>query len=539
MSNTFSDRLLFRLIARLSGMHRLQPPKPVRQPSPTPPAPYRYRPEQPFLYLNGQEYLSHNDAMRHFFITGKSGSGKTTGPMKAILESAMRQGWGILACTVKGDETTLIQALARRTGRLDSLIVVNPANGWKFSYLDWELNRPGEGSGLVENAVNGLMTVIENASPKGVRESKDTIWEEAPKRWLRHAMLLIREAQWPVTMDHIKAVADGMPSSDVSGSLVWPSDSFLQRCLQRAKALGGDAENIQLCELYFTREMSRPGISRFASNVLVSVTSSLDPFLSPGPAKKLFFSGETTFTPDFWRKGAIIVLDLSLAEWGSAGKAAQTLVRHACFEHALRRQGVPFGERPCLFYCDEFQALMTRQESSILERGRSSALSACVAVQNLPAMYMALEAHRGKDIAHNMLGNFGHWIMCQNDCSDTNEKAVSAIGKAITLRRSTGTSTQTSQNEGWNAGGNSSWGESGGQSSGNWGRSSGVSGGMSQSWGASDTVSEHLEVQIPTSVFLNLANGGPESRVESLLLSPGKRFQATGKPYTKVTWLQR
>jgi hypothetical protein len=520
-----------RVLARLSGF-------PLEAGS-RPPAPQRYPLglDAPFLFLSPHDALTLRDAFEHVICLGETGSGKTSGPAKAILSQYLQQGWGGLFCaSLKSDDVSRVIALAKETGREESLIVVTPGGPWRCNVLDWELSRPGSGAGLVENATSLLMEVISNNAPNGQRTSKDSIWEEATTRLIKYAMLLIRAAKRRITMGALKAVVDGMPAPHPTmPGLIWPPGSYLRDCLTVAKAQSADYE---ACEGFFTREMTKPGGSRFISSVVYTFQNMTDAFQS-GPVRDLFFS-DTTFTPAMCAQSAIVVLALPVAEYGPVGKAAQLLFKAVTIKELLRRQGLE-GGRPCFFFCDEYQTLATPLDAQLMQAGRSSCVSACVLTQNLPNLYAAMEPGRAHDAVDAMLGNFGTVIGGRNKCRVTTNWLADTVNRAMVYRFSGGTNISDSTSGGWNSGisGGSSGGSSGSSSNSGW--SSGTNGGWSYSEGSNTGWRLDRDYPVPPETFLKLLGGGPPHyRVQTVLVKVGKRFRASGgKPYMGVVWPQR
>src|SRR5688572_16171716 len=124
-----------RLLARLSGFSL--------EAGGRPPAPQGYPvgPDSPFLFLSPYDALPPRDAYEHFNCLSETGGGKPSGPATAILSQYMRLGWGGLICTYKTDEVARVIALAKETGREDSLLIVTPGGPWKTNLLDFELTR--------------------------------------------------------------------------------------------------------------------------------------------------------------------------------------------------------------------------------------------------------------------------------------------------------------------------------------------------------------------------------------------------------------
>src|ERR1700722_7465108 len=66
-----------------------------------------------------EDPLTLRAAFQGITILGGTGSGKTSGPFRALAEAALRHGFGILALAAKPDDREFWQKLCRDTGRED------------------------------------------------------------------------------------------------------------------------------------------------------------------------------------------------------------------------------------------------------------------------------------------------------------------------------------------------------------------------------------------------------------------------------------
>jgi hypothetical protein len=502
--------------------------------------PYPLTLDSPFLRLSQRDVLTLRDAFEHFLSLAESGGGKTSGPLYTLLERYMLMGFGGLICTYKSDEISRVIALAKSTGREDSLVIVRPGGFWKTNLLDFELTREGQGAGRVDEATSLLMEAITNAAPKGYRESKDSIWEEAVSRLIRFSMLLLRAAGFRIHMDNLTAITDGIPSLHPSGmGLVWPSDSLVQDCLARAKGQGADVDTVKTCETFFTQQLTKPGSSRFVANVLASWQNMSDHFTQAGPVKELLFAEHPTFTPDVSKYSAIVCLGLPVAEYAMAGKVAQLTYKASFINALLRRQGLE-GGRPCFLLIDEYQFLASPLDAKLMQAGRSSWVSACMLTQGIPNLYAAMEPGRAHDVVDSMLGNFGCIIGGRTKCRVTSNWLSETINRALIYRWSGGINCSDGYSSGWSAGVGGGSSEGGGSHSSNSNWSSGSNGGWSYSEGSNTGWRLDRDLAVPPETFLTLSGGGPPSyRVQTVLVKAGKRFRASGgKPYIGVSWPQ-
>lgn len=492
------------------------------------------------LPLGGGSHFTLGDALEHVLVTGGTGSGKTSGPLKAFLMAYLRAGFGGLVLTTKEDDCARVMALARECGREQDVIIVNPHTMHRFNFLNYEFSRSGRGAGLVDNAVALLMEAVENRSEGGSRNSSDAYWTEGVRRLLRHAMETLLAAGHKVSMWGIKDIVDGMPFfNDTTNRPEYPEGSFLLECLEQAKQRGGQIRHL---EQYWLREMCRKGSERQVAGIVSTFTGMCDPFLY-GVVADLFASDAQDFyAPDLCRVGLIVVIDLPVSEFGEVGRTAQLIMKKTFIDELLRRQGLQPGEVPCFLLCDEYQFLATNSDAKLLQAGRSSYAGALVATQNINNLYAAMgDSANAQSKAHASISNFQTLAFCQNGDKFTNEWAAETIGRTIVRRANMNTSNSTSESWGKNTGYSRGYSSSaqGGSHSRN--HSAGRSYNYSTSQGDSSGWSEQEAFQVMPVTFTQLASGGQHNRyqVQTIIFKPGKHFPPRGLPYMGVTFDQR
>jgi type IV secretory pathway TraG/TraD family ATPase VirD4 len=498
--------------------------------------PYPYGLHEPLLMLRPGVPYTIGDSFEHTMVLGGTGSGKTSAVIPAFERPMLlKGGYGGLICTVKEDDARNFMALAHQTGRLGDVLHIRPGGPYRFNFLNYSLSREGAGAGIVDNAVSVFMECIE---ARASRRESDSYWTEGVRRLLRHSMETLRAAALNVTVTALKALIDGMPLWNEAGRKAeFPEDSFLAECLGRADA--GRTETLHLHN-YWLREMGRKGSERQVAGVISTFLNMADPFLS-GPVAELFASDEpSNYGPHLARKGALILLDLPVSEWGDTGRTAQILMKKLFIDELLRRQGLPPGEVPCFMLCDEYQMLATPSDAKLMQAGRSSCVAAVCATQNLNNLYAAFDPAKGQHQAHAMLGNFSTLIGCRNHDKTTNEWFADTISKGVVRRQnastSEGESVQNGANLGWNSGGSGS--QQGSSSS--YGRSSGLSRSNGTSYTQAGGWSETVEHLVMPQLFTMLASGGPQNhyQVQAVLFKAGKRFPPHSKPFMGLCFRQ-
>lgn len=501
--------------------------------------PYPLRLDAPVLHLGPQNPLPLRLLFTHLLCTGRSGSGKTSGVLPALLSTYLRWGFGLLACTFKADDAALFVRIAQQTGRANSLIVVQEGGPWRTNLLTEALAIGGPTAAT--NATALLMEAVHNRAEGGQRKETDSIWNDATARFISLGLTLQQAAGLPsITLNALKQFGDSLPARDPLGALIWPPGGMLQQCLQRAQANpSADPDAVHACLDYYTLEMTRPGSSRFVSSILGNFVNVFDPFLAPGPARDLFFSDQpSTFSMAMSRQGAIIILAIPASTGGEASRTAQILAKAAWIDAMLTTQGLQPGQRPVAFICDEYQRLCTPRDTLLYEAGRSSLVSALCLTQNIPNLFKAFGPSASEKTVYSLLSGFGTYLACQNHDPETNEFLARVIAKDHTLKQSGGTSWQDSTNtsHGHSSGWSSGFSPGGYQSSSQGG--SQTSSGRAQSAGSNTGWREELDYRIQPLVFSQLRPGGPpHSAVDAVVYSSGHRF-ANGLPYCGATFPQ-
>lgn len=81
-----------------------------------------------------------------------------------LAKAYLRAGFGGLVLCAKKDEMATWQRYAEETGRSDSVLIFDASGDYRFPFLQYEVNREGEGAGYTENLVRLFMTVYEAVS---------------------------------------------------------------------------------------------------------------------------------------------------------------------------------------------------------------------------------------------------------------------------------------------------------------------------------------------------------------------------------------
>lgn len=518
--------ILDRVLLRMSG---------VGQAPAFPAAPdYPLSLDEPLLWFAEKDPWTIRDACEGTSVIGDTGSGKTSGSGRAIARAFLKAGFGGLVLTDKASEREVWERYCRETGRSDSLLIVSPREPWRFNFLDYQFARAGEGAGHTENAVATFMNVVENRYEGGKRATQDAFWTDNARRLLRYSLEVLVAAGERVSMDGIMEVIRSVPfPKGEDGVIVWPEDNSLKQLFDRAERVSG-AGSVKAARDFFEREYGTSAIKQ-RSGIVATFTGMADPFLG-GPVKELFCT-DTSFVPEFSRRGAIILLDLPYEQWEEVGRTAQLLFKYVWQRAMLRRNGLPPGERPVFLWIDEAQTFATRFDRAFQEKARSAVAASVYLTQSYSNYLAALDPGRGEPTTNALLNNLATKIFHRNGDQATNEWAANTIGKGRVIRRSGGTTRSDGmshdQSTGVNFGNDSQAWSMGAQDGSS--RSQNFSRGDNAGW------QEVIDYLVPPTLFTHLKSGGPlnDWQVQGVVFKAGKSWNRTGRTYLDVTFPQR
>lgn len=452
-------------------------------------------------------------------ILGQTGGGKSSTSGRLVAEAMIRNGWGGLVCAVKADEASTWVEYARRAGRLDDLLIIGPS-AHHFNPLDHQLKRLGSGGGLCESVVDmftSLMELADRGKGQGGR-GDNAYWLLACQQMIRNFTLLLILAQDKVSaLDLYKAIISAPNSLEQVGSEQWRKDSFCFKLLKAAdqrELATSQRSDLELAADYVLVQFA--GLAEKTRSTIVSTFTSMADVLLRGVLRDTF-GGESTITPEMCGEGKIILVGLSVKEYGTAGVLANGIMKFA-WQRAMEQRDVSApAARPVFLFCDEAQYMVTGTDSLFATTCRSSKVALVLLTQNLPILIAALGGgDKGRSEALALLGNLNTKVFHCNSDPETNEYAANLIGRTRQFFVQGGTSQQGSD---WLA----------------------HTMGVGQPPQCSASVSEQLDYEVSPSRFACLRTGGVAHRgiVDSILFRSGKKFVASDKTWLAATFRQQ
>lgn len=472
----------------------------------------------PLVWLSDGDAFTLADACEGVAVLGATGSGKTSGSGCELALAYLRAGMGGLVLTAKPDEAALWQRYCQQAGRLNDLVLISPANPWRFNVLDYELHRAGRGAGLTENLVNlftEVVQVAERQSGTGGREDEG-YWRRAMRQLVRNCIDLLILGPGHVSFPDLYRVVISLPTSlEQLDDERWQQRSFAYDCLKQADEKTSDPErrkDLQLCADYVQDEF--PVLSEKTRSIIVSTfTSTVDTF-QRGVLRELFSTG-TNITPEAVAEGKILVMDLPVKEFAEVGQLSQVLMKYVFMRSIERRP--PHGDlRPVFLWADESQNFTSDYDFQFQSTARGARVCTVYLTQNLSNYYATLGAgEQGKASTDSLLGNLNTKILHANGDPVTNQWAAELIGRSrqffVNASRSQPMDMASAL--------------------------LGFTGEMQASGG----INEVMEFEVTPQRFTTLGKGGRASGglVDAIVFQGGRRFEATGKTWLPVTFQQQ
>jgi hypothetical protein len=262
---------------------------------------------------------------------------------------------------------------------------------------------------------------------------------------------------------------------------------------------------------------------RTRGSIVATLTSTINGLLT-GRIHELFGT-DTTLVPELTQQGAIILLDLSVHEFGAVGAIAQQIVK-SLWMKSIQQRPIHPGMRPCFLWMDEAQYFLSDADADFLSTSREYRACPVYITQDLPTFYAALGGENAENRGKQLVAKFQTRIFHANTDHVTNSFASDIIGKTRKYKIS------RSVNSGFNAGVSGQQGE----------YESSYGGGGGRTAGRGYSIESYDDDDIRPEYFGNeLRTGGKENAflVDAIVIRSARRFRASRRNRLKVTFQQK
>lgn len=377
----------------------------------------------PGRFTVGGFEFAFEDLVKNVLILGQTGSGKTVAVLNTLLEGLIASwrredgGVGGIVLDAKGDFGGKIEHVCRKYGRLDDLVILDPA-AWTAHAGTWRsiaFNPLDNEDDALEVAAR-LVAVLRMLGLE--LGSEGSYFLDASRAFLRHAITLVRAAR----LTEAPSLLDVLRLSQESES----KTPFYHRLLHAIAARHpGDLPQPVMDAVTFFESNWAPMADREKSALRGTLLQLLDEFLV-APFNEIFTRPSTVSLGAIVESGRILYVHMPAADRERMSRVVTTLIKLEYQRHILKRPG---KARPSFLLCDEFQTFYTagdgRGDSDFFERSRESRHANLVAAQNLSAF---LKRNRNPNDARNFFGNCAVKILLRNTEEETLRWASALFG---------------------------------------------------------------------------------------------------------------
>ena len=407
-------------------------------------------------------HITWADSLEGTLITGATGSGKTSAVGRYIGKAMLENGYGMVIFCAKKEERQRWEGYIEETGRSSDKIVFNKDSGLNFNFLKYEMERKGEGSGDILNAINVLMNLNEQSRvfQSGSGGNKDErFWDESLRRLISRSIGLLKLAQEEISVHNMrKIVSDSFREDELETYLnltktiastkeidkaereqaqkkldQWISSNYFVGVIDRLTRNDnfGDEETDLILD-YWLKEFARLS-ERPASIIVESFMGIVEPFMNNGILKAQFSSGlDDEINPEtVINSRNIVIVDFPIKEFGLSGVFAATIYKTA-FQAACERREISqeSDPKPIGLFIDEYQNYCNPISDSLFQAtARSSWVASVYITQNIANLYFVMGSNQPQARARSLVGNLNIKYFANNAEITTNEWASKMIGQ--------------------------------------------------------------------------------------------------------------
>ncbi|HSI21034.1 MAG TPA: hypothetical protein VLA04_05050 [Verrucomicrobiae bacterium] len=293
-------------------------------------------------------YIQYPDRMRHLYMIGKTGVGKTVLFQNMVLQD-IRNGYGVCYLDPNGDAIEWILKHIPKE-RIDDVILIDPADTGRplaLNLLEYDAQYPEQKTMVINEMISIFDKLYDLKSTGG------PIFEQ----YMRNAMLLIMDDP-----------ASGSTLMEISRVLADPD--FRNYKLSKSTN--------QVVIDFWTKEAEKAGGEAALANMVPYITSKLTQFTSNDIMRPMIGQQESSFN---FRKamdeGKIVLVSLPKGLLGEMNaKLLGMIISGKIQIAAFSRQNVPEEQRiPFFLYVDEFQNFTSKTFATILSEARKYRLS--------------------------------------------------------------------------------------------------------------------------------------------------------------------
>lgn len=454
----------------------------------------------------GQDAITVRDTLRSIFISGMTGSGKTSSSGKTLMAGLARiPGSGGCIFAAKPEDVDDVRQVFRQAGRLGDLVVMSPDTGIQVNVLNL-LQQIIADCREIANFYKVLMESIGHSDGGGEMAG---FFEGARNVMIESSVMLVSLADGDLRPDVLRKFIEGAAQNPAqTQDEEWRMgfhNSILRKAMRNA-VLPHQKVDFEVANAYFTKQL--PRLSQRTRSCIESDVCNLLNVLSGSLVRFAIASG-SNFQPFETLGGRWLLIDYPPTTRGMSGTLINAAMKYVMQRMILWRKFTP-GDGPHYLWLDEYQQYINSFDAFYLAQSRSHGGGMVCLTQSIESLYAAMQGERGHHLVNALLGNFGTKIFHGADVA-TASWGQSLAGKE--MRAFVGGS--TASDEDWFS---ALFGQQKSQSS----------------------YSTHYEHVLQLADFFGLRTGGrlQDYTCDSIVIKSGEPF-SDGRFHKFVSWRQR
>ena len=382
----------------------------------------------------GSAVMTLDDMSASTFVSGGSGAGKTTGPLKLAVKSIFRLGIGALCTTAKVDDCERLLQYAKETGRMDDVIVIDASGENGMNLIEYTLNLTPEGSSR-SISMTEMFKIVREIFVTISQQQGEIFWENEQDRLLGHVLVLIDAAGETVIAPLMLKVITSIPNSPEQ----LQNDSFLSssecvRLLDIVLQSNNNDPEVLMAIDYFMNEVPLMA-DRTWSSILSGVLGIINRLVR-GLFPRILGRQETNVTPEMtYEQNKIIILNTPPAKYGEKqGAIIQSLYVYAFMQKMLQRN-LHNNNNYVALICDEIQTLLTSKFLQFVSLSRSSRIINLFGSQSISACKVKIGGMQANEILEAFIGNMRVKILMAHAEPNSNKYSAELIGQRMQNRK--------------------------------------------------------------------------------------------------------
>lgn len=359
---------------------------------------------------------------RHFFITGETGAGKTTG-LIGLLDGLLRRNpqLGGVVMANKGDEWFFLEWLAKKHGRERDLIRLRPRLVGEREKPLHRLNVTGDERLPFTTRARILVDTAAALNPK----DEKSFFKVKGAAHIGRALELLSDI--------------GLPPTPTNAYMLLTSDKELQKALDKLTELEPTERRIQLAEILERTYLKHEAKEQRAGEL--GTSQNYLEYLGTPQIAEVFSSNEpdTCSIADV-DSGKILCIDVP-EDYDAERRYVFTATKLLLYRHALRRYTLPPWQRYALnqliYVGDEFQGAITASydgtsDFNVVDKLRDCLLMLVVSSQAFESLIPPQTKEQAEVLALNLKNLFMYRAASEADAL----RCANALGKHYVERSS-------------------------------------------------------------------------------------------------------